>query len=117
MSASREKQNRKDMTASGRIPPRTAKEAQQRKEERRSNLLYGLIALAFAVVVVVSLIWNSNIISRSATAVTVDGRKYNAAQVNFYYRNAYLSFMNQWSSAASYFGLDTSLPLDNQEVN
>ena len=117
MSASREKQNRKDQTASGRIPPRTAKEAQLRKEERRSNLLYGLIALAFAVVVVVSMIWNSNVISRSATAVTVDGRKYSAAQVNFYYRNAYLAFMNQWSSVTSYFGLDTSLPLDSQEVN
>ncbi len=117
MSASREKQNRKDQTASGRIPPRTAKEAQLRKEERRSNLLYGLIALAFAVVVVASMIWNSNVISRSATAVTVDGRKYSAAQVNFYYRNAYLAFMNQWSSVASYFGLSTSLPLDSQEVS
>ena len=117
MSASREKQNRKDLTASGRIPPKTAKEAQQRREERRSNLLYGLIALAFAVVVVASLIWNSNILSRSATAVTVDGKKYTAAQTNFYYRNAYLAFMNQWSSVASYFGLSTSLPLDSQTVN
>ena len=117
MSASREKQNRKDMTASGQIAPKTAREAQQRKEERRSNFVYGLIAAAFAVVVVASVIWNSNIISRSATAVTVDGRKYNAAQVNFYYRNAYLGFMNQWSYALSYFGLDTSLPLDSQTIN
>lgn len=117
MSASREKQNRKDRTASGRIPPKTAREAQQRKEERRSNLLYGLIALAFAVVVIASAIWNSNVISRSATAVTVDGTKYSAAQVNFYYRNAYLGFMNQWSSLTSYFGLSTSLPLDSQTIN
>ena len=117
MSASREKQNRKDLTASGQIAPKTAREAQQRKEERRSNLLYGLIAVVFALVVVVSLIWNSNIISRSATAVTVDGQKYNAAQVSFYYRNAYLSFVNQWSYALGYFGLNTSQPLDGQTIS
>ncbi len=116
MSASREKQNRKDRTASGQVAPKTAREAQQRKEERRSNFVYGLIAAAFAVVVVAAIIWNSNIITRSATAATVDGQKYNVAQVNFYYRNAYLMFMNQWSYAASYFGLSTSLPLDSQEV-
>ena len=116
MSASREKQTRKDRTAAGEIAPKTAREAQQRKEERRSNFLYGLIGVAFVVVVVISIIWNSNILTRSATAVTVDGQKYNAAQVNFYYRNAYLSFMNQWSSVASYFGLDPSLPLDTQEI-
>ena len=117
MSASREKQNRKDRTASGQIAPKTAREAQQRKEERRSNFVYGLIAAAFAVVVVAAVIWNSNIITRSATAATVDGQKYSVAQVNFYYRNAYLMFMNQWSYAASYFGLSTSLPLDSQELN
>ena len=117
MSASREKQTRRDMTASGQIAPKTAREAQQRKEERRSNFVYGLIAAAFALVVVVSMIWNSNIITRSATAVTVDGQKYSVAQVNFYYRNAYLMFMNQWSYAASYLGLSTSLPLEDQEIN
>lgn len=117
MSASREKQNRRDRTASGQVAPKTAREAQQRKEERRSNFVYGLIAAAFALVVVVSVIWNSNIITRSAAAATVDGQKYSVAQVNFYYRNAYLMFMNQWSYAASYFGLTSSLPLDKQEVN
>ena len=37
MSASREKQNRQ--AAAGQTDPKTAREAQQRREEKRSNLL------------------------------------------------------------------------------
>ena len=112
MSASREKQARK--TAA----PKTAMEAQQQKEERRSKLLYGGIAAALAVAVIATLVWNSNIIARFATAVTVDGQKYNAAQVSFYYRTAYMNFMNgTYGYFASYLGLDTSTSLENQTVN
>ena len=71
MSASREKQLRQEQI--GQPDPKTAREAQQRKQEKRSGILYGAIALVFVVVALASIVWRSNIISRSATAATIDG--------------------------------------------
>ena len=114
MSASREKQNRQAAQAAA---PKTAREAQQRREEKRSNLLYGLIAVVFLIILVVSAVWRSNIIPKMATAATIDGEKYSAAEVSYYYNNAYQSFVNQYSYFVSYLGLDTSAPLKDQLIN
>ena len=105
MSASREKQNRKN---SGGISPKTAREAQQLQEDRRAKIMYGSVGAALVAAILLSLLWNSNIISRSASAVTVDGRNC------FYYGNAYLSLAN--SGWASILGLDTSASLETQYV-
>ncbi|MBQ9329658.1 MAG: hypothetical protein IJ221_01540, partial [Oscillibacter sp.] len=117
MSASREKQNRQEQAGSGYVSPKTAREAEQRKAEKRSNVLYAVIGVVFAAAVVVSVIWNSNIISRSATAVTIDGENYNAAEVTFYYQSAYRNFVSNWSYFVSYLGLNTSASLESQTVN
>ena len=115
MSASREKQNRQ--AQAGQTNPKTAREAQQRREQKRSSILYGLIALAFVAVVIVSLIWRTDIIPRMSTAAVIDGESYNAAEVNYYYQSAYRNFVNQNSDFISYFGLDTSSSLKSQTVN
>lgn len=115
MSASREKQNRQ--AGASRSDPKTAREAQQRKEEQRSNLLYGLIAAAFVVVVIVSIVWRSDLLPRMTNAATVDGQKYSAAEVGYYYQSAYRNFLNQYSYFASYLGLDSSVSLKNQELS
>ena len=117
MSASREKQNRQEQAGSGYVSPKTAREAEQRKAEKRSNVLYAVIGVVFAAAVVASVIWNSNIISRSATAVTIDGENYNAAEVTFYYQSAYRDFVSNWSYFVSYLGLNTSASLESQTVN
>lgn len=115
MSASREKQNRQ--AAGDKSGPKTAKEAQQRRDEKRNNLLYGLIALVFVIVVVASVIWRSDFIPRMTNAATIDGQNYSAAEVGYYYQSAYRSFLNQNSYFLSYFGLDTSRPLKDQEIS
>ena len=119
MSASREKQSRRDFASSGQISPKTAREAQQQKEERRSRILYSAIGIAFCVIVAFSVVWNSNILARFAAAVTIDGQKYTAAQVDFYYRTAYMNFANYWNSYGylSIFGLDTNTSLESQEIS
>ena len=114
MSASREKQNRQ--AQAGQAGPKTAREAQQRKEEKRSNLLYGLIAAAFLIVVILSAIWRTNLIPRMTPAATIDGQNYNAGEVSYYYQNVYRSFVNNYSYVLSYVGLDTSRPLESQEI-
>ena len=63
MSASREKQNRQDMTEAGVVDSKEIHAMEQRKQEKRSNILYGVIAAVFLVVAVMAVVWRSNAIS------------------------------------------------------
>ena len=74
MSASREKKARQEFNASGAVDPKAAREAQERAKQRRSNWLYGGIAIVFVLVAAALLVWNSNVIQRGSAAVTVEGR-------------------------------------------
>ncbi len=115
MSASREKQNRQ--AAGQRADPKTAREAQQRKEEKRSNLLYGVIAAAVVIAVIVSIVWRSGITTKMTTAATIDGEKYTVGEVNYYYQTAYRNLIGQNSYVSYLLGLDTSKSLKDQEVS
>ena len=119
MSASREKQNRQEQASTGWIDPKTAREAEQRKQEKRSSILYGVIGVIFAVAVVATLVWRSNIIPKTSNAVTIDGEKYTAAEVNFYYQNEYQNVVSQLSQYGmlNYAGLDTSSSLKSQTIS
>ena len=118
MSASREKKNRQVLAGSAWSDPRTAREAQQRKEQKRSSILYGAIAAVFVVVAVITLIWKSNIIQKTATAAVIDGEKYTAADVTFFYQNVYRGFINEnyYALALGYMGLDPQAPLAGQTM-
>jgi len=50
-------------------------------------------------------------------AVTIDGEAYTAAEVGFYYQDAYLTFMSTASQYAPLLGIDTSLSLKEQTVS
>ena len=115
MSASREKQNRQ--AAAGQTDPKTARQAQQRKEEKRSNLLYGVIAAAVLIAVIVSFVWRSDFIPKMTTAATIDGESYTATEVTYYYRTAYSNFLNQYSYFTSYLGLNTNATLQSQAIS
>ena len=113
MSASREKQNRQEQQGSGWVDPKTAREAEQRRKEKRSSLLYGVIAVVFVVVAAAAVIYRTNVIPKVATAATIDGEKYTAAEVSFYYLNATQN-LQQYSY---YLGLDTTVPLKDQTIS
>ena len=115
MSASREKKNRQEVAASGVVDPKTARQAQEQAKERRSNRLYAIIAIAFVVIAIGLVVWNSNIIQRGTTAVTVEGESYSAAEVSYYYHNAYNSIVN--SNYASLYGIDKNTSLSQQSLN
>lgn len=114
MSASREKKNRQDLSGSDWSNPKTAREAQQRKEEKRTNILYGTIGVVFLIVAIIAVIWKSNIIPKMATAATINGEKYTAAEVNYYFQNYYTNWVNQNYYYLSYIGLDTTADLRDQ---
>ena len=115
MSASREKKNRQDLSNQGYVDPKTVRAAEEKAKERKNNRLYVLIAVLFVLVAVVVLVWNSGVIQRNATAMEVDGEKFTPAEVSYFYRNAYSNIAN--SGYASYYGLDTATPLDDQPLN
>lgn len=119
MSASREKKSRQELNSTGWTDPKTLREAQRRKEEKRSSILYGVIAAAFVVVAVAAFIWKSNIIQKTATAATIDGVKYTAAEVNFHYQNVYRNFINNNYNLLSYgmLSLNPSSPLSGQTLS
>lgn len=94
MSASREKQTRQAQASSGWTDPKTLREAEQRKKEKRSSILYGVIAVVFLLVAAACIVWKSNVIEKTATAATIDGEKYTAAEVNYYYNTVVNNFYN-----------------------
>ena len=117
MSASREKQLRQELAASG-VPDTKAELAkEQAKKEKRSNTLYITVAVVFLLALVASVVWRSNVIGKNATAVTIDGEKYSAAEVNFYYWNGYNNFLNNYSYLVSYMGLNTAASPESQVMN
>lgn len=119
--------------------PKTAREAQQQKEARRSNILYATVAILFALLAVAVLVWKSNIIQKSATAATLyytettgaetpDGSSSGSVdeadktkladvsvpQLSYYFVNIYQNYVRQYGDYISYMGLNTSQPLRDQ---
>ncbi len=98
MSASREKKKRQETLASGTVDPKAARAAEQKAAERKSNILYSTVAIAFVVIAAALLVYNSGIIQRNQTAVTLDGQKYTVPQTAYYYQsicNNYASMLGQ----------------------
>lgn len=114
MSASREKKKRQEFLASGGVDPKAAREAEQKAAEKRSKILYTTAGVLFVVVAIALVVYNSGILQRNKTAVTIDGESYTVAETTYYYQEAYQNFLNQYGSYAALFGLDTTQPLKSQ---
>lgn len=113
MSASREKKKRQEyLAANGGVDPKATREAERLAAEKKSKILYSGIAAVFVVVAIALLVFNSGVIQRNRAAVVIDGEKYTAADVSYYYYNAYQSFMS--SGYGSYF-INTTQPLSSQK--
>ena len=112
MSASREKKIRQELAAQGIPDIKQIRAAEEKKQQRRANWLYGSVAVIFVVVAAALVVWNSQIIQRSSNAVTVGDETFSAAEVEYYYYAALNSVTG--STYASYMSLDTSLPLTQQ---
>lgn len=114
MSASREKKKRQEFLSNGGVDPKAARAAEQQAAEKKAKVLYSTLAIVFVVVAVFLVVYNSGILQRSKTAVTIDGEKYTVADASYYYGNSYQNFLNTYGSYSALFGLDTSKPLDSQ---
>ena len=116
MSASREKKRRQEQLANGTVNPKAAREAEQKAAEKRSTMLYSVLAVAFIVVAIFLVVYNSGIIERNKTAAAIDGEKYTVAQAAYYYQQSYQSFLNSTNGymAQMYGMLDPQSSLKDQ---
>ena len=96
MSASRERKKRQEFFAGGGTDPKAVREAERKAKERKSNILYGTIGVVFVLVAAFLVIYNSGILQRSTTAVTIDGVDYSAAEYSYFYHSVYNGYYSQY---------------------
>lgn len=107
MSASREKKQRQ-----GSMAEKTFSANEQAAAAKRKTIQYTAIGVVVAVLVAALLFWDTGIIQRGSTAVTIGDTDYSAAVVNYYYNSIY-----QQTALYAQYGLssyNTSLAPEDQ---
>ena len=117
MSASSKKKLRKEQEAA----KLTEKQLTAQNEAKKTQLYTVAFVAVMAVILVIAVtvgtlqvITNSGIREKNTTALTIGEHKLSNAELNYYYIDTVNNFYSQNGSYASLFGLDTTLPLDEQ---
>lgn len=105
------KQKKGDDALKGLSMKERKKVLEERKEKRRKKL-YIAIGTVVAILVVALLFFDSGVLQRSMTAITVGDKSYSVAEMDYYYYSNY----NSVRTYAAYYGLDTSKSLKEQEI-
>ncbi len=119
MSASREKKKRFEERSDG-----TEKSQVRAKEtfktKKRKKLITGIVVAVVVVLLVLGLIFNSNLFYTGVNALKIGHAGYTASDFNYEYYNTYYNtytnLSNTYGSYASMF-LDTTQPLDKQQYS
>lgn len=86
---------------------RDDKRRQEEQKDRRSMAIYTVVAAVVVVAAIAAMFWRSGILQRNVTALDVNGEKYTAADVQYYYNSAYLE-------NAQYYRFDPSTSVKKQ---
>lgn len=116
VSASREKKTRQDEFTQG-PTSREQKRQQEAKEARRSTILYTVVGVVCAVLAVAVIVWNSGVLARTMTAVTINGQEYNAVDVQYYYNSVYNTLLDQYYQATGMTPFDYTSSTKDQIYN
>ncbi len=108
---SRREQKKLDRALAG-LSGKTHKASEEEKKKKRRTRIYIAVGAIVAVLVVGLLTWDSGLIQSTAPALTVGSKSYSSVEVGYYFNATY----NSIYSYASYYGLDTSVSLKDQEV-
>ena len=120
MSASSKKKLRREQEAA----KLTERQLTEQKEAKKLNLYTTLFVTVLSLLLVIALavgifttVQNSGVRERNTVAVTVGDHEISNAELNFFYVDAINTFMSQYGSYASMFGLDTTKPLNEQYLD
>jgi hypothetical protein len=105
MSAPREKKDQQDLFPTG-LSEKQRKNQKEAADRRRKKITYTIVGIVSAIAVAALLIWNSGIIQRGLTVLTVGDTNYTAADVNYYY---YQTYNQEYSYSKNYgsYGITT----------
>lgn len=81
---------------------RAQAEAKAAAERRKSNIKYTVVGIVVVLVLALVFVINSAWLSRTVTAVTIDGEDYSIAELNYYYSASYMNFYNTYYDYVSY---------------
>ena len=109
MSASREKNKRKEQTAS----PEAAKETKKGMSKGLKTTLIAVCAVLIVCIVVFFYMLTSGFFAGHTTAATVGSHNLSPAMVNYFYKSAYTSLQNTYGTYMDYI-IDSDTPLDEQ---
>ena len=101
MSASKDRINRRQQIEAG-TDKRTIAAAEAAAKRRKSNITYAIVGALLVVFFAFIFIYNSSIPTRHTTAVTINGRDYTAAQLNYHYSSSYNTFYNNYGEYINY---------------
>ena len=110
MSASREKNKRKELNASVEAPATPAKKGMSKGLKWTIGII--CLVLVIAIVTFFSML-TSGYLAGHTTAATVGSHKLSPAMVNYFYKEAYNSMSSQYGEMLSYI-IDSNTPLDEQ---
>lgn len=105
MSASREKKDRVDLFTTG-LSEKDRKNQKEAAERHRKTIMYTIIGVISAIAIAALLIWNSGIVQRGYTVLSVGDTNYTASDVNYYY---YQLYNQEYSYSKNYaaYGITT----------
>ena len=113
MSASREKNKRKELAQSGIQDDQSQKKGMSKGGKTALTVVIAVIVVA--TIVFFSLL-STGFFAKHTTAATVGGHKLTPAMVNYYANDAYTNFSSSYGTYASMF-FDTNTPLSKQYVD
>ena len=120
MSASSKKKLRKELESA----KLTERQQTAQREAKKLNLYTTLFVVVMVAILVVAIvvgvkqtITTKGILEKKTVAATVGGHEIDSVEMNYFYMDAVNNFYSQYGSYASMFGLDTTLPLNEQVVD
>ena len=120
MSASSKKKLRAEENAA----KLTEKQLSERKEAKKLRIYTIAFGVVLAVMIV-AFIWvgvsqtitNAGVREKKTVALTIGEHKINSVEMNYFYVDSINNFYSQYGSYAAMFGLDTTVPLDQQVLD
>ena len=114
MSASSKKQLRRE-EAKANLTQKQEETAKEMKKTKLYTALFVTVIVAMLLVVAFVGVRNSGIIERHTTAAHVGDTEISAVELNYYYMDSVMNFVNQNGQFMSFMGLDPNKPLDQQK--
>ena len=120
MSASSKKKLRNEQAAE-KLTQRQLAEQKEAKKLKGYTVGFCAIILVLLIITVSVLsyraVTGSGVLERNTTAATIGNHKISHTELNYYYIDAINKFTSKYGSYLSFFGLDATLPLDQQVEN